>query len=86
MKYYFFPTTEKECKDPVKLGYGYALANKDRWIETDDLIEVNTYDRGTTHITYQGIAYIIHKDYVDISNHIRIYVGKPTMFGADQKY
>lgn len=84
MTYYFFPLTEEETKDPNKLGYGYALKNQSRWIASADLGEVNTYDRGTTHIVYDGHAYMIHKDYVDISNSLRVYVGRYSMLGADQ--
>ena len=68
MTYYFFPLTEEETKDPNKLGYGYALKNQSRWIASADLGEVNTYDRGTTHIVYDGHAYMIHKDYVDLES------------------
>lgn len=84
MTYYFFPLTKEETQDPNKLGYGYALQNKDRWIESSFLSEVNTYDRGTTHIVYDGQAYFIHKDYVDISNNSRVYVGRFSVLGADQ--
>ena len=84
MTYYFFPLTEEETKDPTKLGYGYALKNKDRWIGDQNLVEVNTYDRGTTHIVYNDQVYFIHKDYLDITNNLRVYVGRYSVLGADQ--
>ena len=83
MKYYFFPLTEREAADGLLTGYDYAIRNKDRWYETTNLIEVNTYDRGTTHITYKGVPYIIYKDYVVIDEGYRLYIGKPTLIGCD---
>ena len=83
MKYYFFPLTPEECNVPSKTGLTYAVEQKDRWVETDVLIEVNTYDRGTTHLVNDGKAYMIYKDYVDLTNQYRLYIGKPSMLGAD---
>lgn len=83
MDYYLFPLTEKESADPSCLGWAYAKQNESRWVKSDGMKEVNTYDKGTTHIVYENKAYIMHKDYVDISNNKRVYIGKFSQLGTD---
>lgn len=84
MKYYFFPISIEEQEDPSNLGFAYALKHKDRWIETDNLIEVNTYDRGTTHLAYKNKVYMIHKDYVVLDENYRLYLGRESYLGTDK--
>lgn len=84
MKYYAFLLKRDEISDPIKCGYGYIMENEDRLIETDVLIEVNTYDKGTTMVVYDNVVYSIFKDFVDLSNSRRIYLCKPNLNGAEQ--
>lgn len=83
MTYYFFPLTKEEANSPIKTGFTYMMENKSRWIESADLLEINTYDRGTTHIVFEEVPYLIYKDYLDITNKQRIYIGKPSLSGSD---
>ena len=83
MRYYFFPLTEKESEDGSKKGYAYAIKHKDRWIETTNLQEVNTYDYGTTHLVYNNIAYRMQKDYLSLDEGYRLYIAVPSQYGCD---
>ena len=58
---------------------------KSRLIEFEDLLEINTYDRGTSMMVYNDDVYLIFKDYLDLSNNRRIYFGRPSPFGCDQR-
>ena len=84
MKYYAFLLTEDEITNPIKCGYGYIRENEDRLIETDVLIEVNTYDKGTSMLVYNDVVYTIFKDFTDLSNQRRIYLCKPNLNGAEK--
>lgn len=84
MKYYAFLLTEDEINNPIKCGYGYIKENEDRLIETDVLIEVNTYDKGTSMLVYNDVVYTIFKDFTDLSNQRRIYLCKPNLNGAEK--
>ena len=68
MKYYFLPLKLSESKMPSNYGWKFVHENEGRLVESDVLIEVNTYDRGTTRILYDNVVYLIKKDFVDISN------------------
>lgn len=85
MTYYFFPMTEKEAAKPANLGYVFALKNKSRWVENADLgIERNTYDRGVSKQVYNGIVYIIHSDFHDMTNNLRVFIGTPALEARDK--
>ena len=76
MRYFLFPLTFKEQDNPSNKGYRYALENKSRWIDMGEAKdEVNTYDRGTTNLVYKNVAYNIFKDYVNIDEKYRVYIG-----------
>lgn len=83
MDYYLFPLTEEESMDPCCLGWAYAKEHEDRWVLSEGMQEVNTYDKGTTHIVHENKVYIMHKDYVDITANKRVYVGKYSQLGTD---
>lgn len=83
MKYYFLPLKLSESKIPSNFGWKFVHANEGRLVASDALIEVNTYDRGTTRILYDNVVYFIKKDFVDISNNRRIYVGIPANEGVE---
>lgn len=83
MDYYLFPLTEEESMDPCCLGWAYAKEHEDRWVLSEGMKEVNTYDKGTTHIVHENKVYIMHKDYVDITANKRVYVGKYSQLGTD---
>lgn len=83
MKYYFLPLKLSESRTPSNYGWRFVHENEGRLVESDVLIEVNTYDRGTTRILYDNVVYLIKKDFVDISNSRRIYVGIPANEGVE---
>lgn len=83
MQYYFFPMTIPEAHTPRFVGYDYIKKNEGRLINDPDLIEVNTYDRGTTRLIYNDVVYMIKKDYIDLSNQRRIYIGVPSEEGPE---
>lgn len=84
MEYYLMPLTKEESKDARKKGYRYAMENKSRWVPLGEAKEeVNTYDKGTTVLVYKGTAYNIHKDYVSIDEHFRVYIGDNMNLSTD---
>ncbi len=83
MKYYFFPLKLSETRVPSNLGWNFVHENIDRLVESEVLIEVNTYDKGTTRILYKDVVYTIKKDFVDLSNSRRIYLGVPANEGSE---
>lgn len=76
MKHYLFPLTFEEQEIAANKGYRYAIQNKKRWVELGEAEgEINTYDRGTTNLVYKNVVYNIHKDYVNIDEQYRVYIG-----------
>lgn len=84
MKFYAFPVSREDAeKNPIIAGFGYIKEHQDQLVEYDALTEVNTYDRGTTHIVIDDNVYVIHKDYVDLTNNRRIYLVIAKDYGSD---
>ena len=83
MQYFIFPLTFSEAHTPTKVGYSYIKKNEGRLVNFPDLVEVNTYDRGTTRIIYEDVVYQIKKDYVDLSGKRRIYLVYPSEEGPE---
>ena len=83
MQYFIFPLTISEAHTPAKVGYSYIKKNEGRLVNFPDLVEVNTYDRGTTRIIYEDVVYKIKKDYVDLSGKRRIYLIYPAEEGPE---
>lgn len=76
MNYYLMPLTNKEKNDLECKGYKFAINNIDRWVDLGDVKdEINTYDRGTTVLVHDDIVYDIFKDYVNIDEKFRVYIG-----------
>lgn len=69
--------TKKESKDPMCCGYKYAYNNKDRWtelsIEEPDK-QLGTYDVSKTSVVIDDVVYTIYKDFIIISENVRLYV------------
>lgn len=85
MTYYFFPLTKEEAKNGANLGYRFALQNKSRWVECPDLgNERNTYDPATSGLIYNNTAYFMYRDYHDLDNNWRVWIGTPRLQGCDQ--
>lgn len=76
--YMLFPLTKEETMQGGKcFGFNYAWQNKDRWVSIDDAAyELQTYDRGFTHIFYDNKVYNLFCDYVMIEDKTRLYIGK----------
>lgn len=83
MQYFFFPITREEAEKPNSCGYGFIQLHPERLIETNDLIEINTYDKGTSMVVHDGVVYNVHKDYVDLTNHRRIYLCIEKKYGNE---
>ena len=83
MQYFIFPLTISEAHTPTKVGYSCIKKNEGRLVNFPDLVEVNTYDRGTTRIIYEDVVYQIKKDYVDLSGKRRIYLIYPSEEGPE---
>lgn len=76
MKYYLFPLSKEEHITPANKGYRYALENKSKWVDLGEVKdEVDTYDKGTTVLVYKNVVYNIFKDYVNIDEKYRVYIG-----------
>lgn len=77
MKYYLFPLTEEESRLRGKKGYAYAIKNRSRWVElsNDHREQINTYDRSTTYLVKDDIPYFLHRDYTNIDESYRLYIG-----------
>lgn len=75
MTHFAFFLSKKDSRDPRKKGFAYAIKHKDKWVNIQNICEeINTYDKGTTCLCYNGIAYDIYKDYVNIDDSYRVYI------------
>jgi hypothetical protein len=84
VKYYLFPMTEQEALKATNMGWRFIMNNESRLIEFEKLgEELNTYDKGTSSIVYNNKVYRIHKDYTDVSNSRRIWLGVPKHAGSE---
>ena len=69
MTYYAFPVSREEV---VK-------------IESADLSEVSiTYDKAVDHVVINDEVYTFHKDYLDLTNHRRIFLVIKKDYGNDK--
>lgn len=88
-KLYIFPLTEKESFTPVKTGWLYATANKDRWVQFDDILKEHMvdpdYSENKFHIVYNNIPYDVYKDYLDVNNDERVFILKPSIISSDKQ-
>jgi hypothetical protein len=76
MDYFLMPLTAEESKNPENKGFAYALSNKSRWVNINEVKdEFNTYDKGTTVLIYANKVYNVFKDYVNVTEKYRIYIG-----------
>ena len=75
MKYYDYLLSKEDIKDGRKKGLAYAIKNKNKWVDISAVKdEINTYDKGTTVLSYKQTAYNIYKDYVSIDEQYRVYI------------
>lgn len=75
---------ESEANNASNLGWGFIMKNESRLVEFEVLgTELNTYDKGTSSIVYNNTVYRIHKDYTDVSNSRRIWLGVPKLAGCE---
>lgn len=77
MNVYMLPLTVEESRDARNCGLAFALKNRDRWVDIEPIREsFNTYDKGTTVMVHEGAVYNIFKDYNDIQEGYRLYIGR----------
>lgn len=75
LKYFIMPLTKEEDGNGNNKGYKFALEHEDRWIPIDPIKdEINTFDRGCTHVVVENVVYTLFKDYVDATRGHRVYV------------
>lgn len=84
MTHYLLPV-ENEDAFSGDFGLKRVLDNKNKWVNLGDAEgEVNTYDKGTTILVYNNKAYQIYKDYVFITEKVRVYIGIDFNLSTDQ--
>lgn len=86
MTYYVFPVSREEVvKNPIVSGYGYIKQHPENLIESADLSEVSiTYDKAVDHVVINDEVYTFHKDYLDLTNHRRIFLVIKKDYGNDK--
>ena len=89
MNYNFFLLDRSEKDDGTKIGYAYAIANKDKWITVDsssicDYLTVG-FGKGGDHIVHDGKAYMLMNSYTDIDSKETIFVCVESIAGCDNK-
>ena len=86
MKYYAYLLDNDGFQDGRKKGLAYALKHKSDWVDIAAVKdEINTYDKGTTVLTYKDTAYNIYKDYVSIDGEYRVYICENRGYDYDNK-
>ena len=89
MTYNFFLVDRKDAADGTRIGYAYAIANKDKWIPVDsssvrDYLTIG-FVKGCDYIVHDGKAYGIMKSYTDIDEGMTIVVAVESIAGCDNK-
>lgn len=86
MTYYLFPLTIEETKNPKKKGWDYCLKNKSKWVKLGDWsgVLLDTYDRGESNIVHKNRVYMIHRDFINIDEDYRVYIGLDNNLSVDQ--
>lgn len=89
MQYNFFLVSKEDAKDGTKIGYKYAIANKNKWIGVDgtDLSQYLTigFVKGCDYVVYDDVAYGIMKSYIDLSEGSVVMVCVESVAGCDIK-
>lgn len=89
MTYNFFLIDKKDAQDGTRVGYAYAVANKDKWISVDGsaLASFLTigYVKGCDYIVHDEKAYMILKSYTDIDDKSTLIVATESISGCDTK-
>lgn len=84
MSYRFLPLSKTESLNAKHWGLKFALENEDRWINVNaSNYELQTYDRGTTYVVLEGVAYAIARDFVFIDKNVRLLVGRDLNLNTD---
>lgn len=85
MTLYAFPVSRELAENnPIVLGYGYIKQHQENLIQSNSLAEINTYDKGTSHVVINDEVYTVHKDYLDLTNDRRIYLVIKKDYGNDK--
>ncbi len=84
MGYRFFPLSITESRSAKYWGWNFISRNKDRLVNIDlSNYEYQTYDRALTYIVYNNTVYRIERDFVDIDDNYRIFVGRQLNLQTD---
>lgn len=77
MNEYILPLTREEGLDGNNKGWGFAKANRNRWINITNMGKTewhDTYERSVTHFVYQDKVYHIHQDFIILDENVRLFI------------
>lgn len=84
MHYMLFPLTAEESMTAKHWGWKFVSEHRDRCVNVDTSnYELQTYDRGWTQIVYNNTVYHIERDFIDVDNFERIFVGRQRNLQTD---
>jgi len=82
----FFLDDKESLNMGVCSSWNYVKNNESRWVNIDEFCqEIPTYDKGNSSFIYNNELYFIYRDYLDINEKQRVYVGVKR-FGENDKY
>lgn len=68
--------TKEESANGNNLGLKFLMKNKSRWVDIEDAsYELQTWDRGTSVVVYQGKVYTVYKDFIFLETAERVFIG-----------
>lgn len=86
MKCYFCFLSKEEAKDPIKLGYAYAMTKQSEWVQNDDAENYLTGAlKGVDFIIHEGKSYMFLKRYVDVEASTQLVLCIESVYGCDIK-
>lgn len=85
--HFYFGLSHEEAMDPTKVGYAYALQNKDRWIQSDETggFLAPGYNIGQDFFIIDDKVYFIKKTFTDIKKNTHLYLGVESVMGCDTR-
>lgn len=89
MTYNFFLVSKEDAKDGTRIGYAYAVANKDKWVNVDsasirDYLTIG-FVKGCDFVVSDGKVYSIMKTYTDLDDKSTVFICVESISGCDNK-
>lgn len=67
--------SKEDSRNSKNFGYKYLMEHQSEFVDiSDSTYELQTYDRGTTQMVYEGKVYMIHKDFVFLEKAERVFL------------